>query len=79
MESFIVNKTLRQILKDVDVLYLNDGVYQKSPQLPEYPTECLLGALVTVVQPRYVVGISGNELPQYIYDCCKPEDLLSEY
>lgn len=68
MQAFIQNNTLRKATKNgIDVLYINDGLYTKTEQLRIYPSECLLGALLTLIQPRIVQGLSGGEnLPQCI-------------
>ncbi|XP_065359447.1 uncharacterized protein LOC135953465 [Calliphora vicina] len=72
MGVFVQNKILRDGIKSgIDVLYVNDGVYHKSTELKIYPSECLLGALVTLVRPHQVHGLLGEgQLPQHIVDCC---------
>ncbi|XP_037813749.1 uncharacterized protein LOC119604914 [Lucilia sericata] len=73
MDVLIQNKILRNSIKSgIDVLYVNDGVYHKSAELKTYPSECLLGALVTLVRPRLVQGLLSDEsLPQHILNCCE--------
>lgn len=72
MEVFVQNKTFRNSIKiGIDVLYINDGVYHNKVVLKEFPSECVLGALVTLVRPRYVQGLLNEEqLPQHIVNCC---------
>ena len=72
MQAFIQNTILRKAIKNgIDVLYINDGLYTKTEQLRIYPSECLLGALLTLVQPSIVHGLSGGEnLPEYIINSC---------
>ncbi|TMW49128.1 hypothetical protein DOY81_005783 [Sarcophaga bullata] len=73
MQAFIQNSILRKATKNgIDVLYINDGLYTKTEQLTMYPSECLLGALLTLVQPRIAQGLSGGEnLPQCLINLCR--------
>lgn len=72
MEVFVQNIILRNSIKTgIDILYINDGVYSNSSVFKEYPTECLLGALATLVRPRYIQGLTNYEqLPEYLLNCC---------
>ncbi|XP_023296746.2 uncharacterized protein LOC111679403 isoform X1 [Lucilia cuprina] len=73
LDVLVQNKILRNSIRSgIDVLYINDGVYHNSAELKTYPSECLLGALVTLVRPRLVQGLFSDEpLPQHILNCCE--------
>lgn len=72
MEVFIQNNVLRNAIKNgIDVVYVNDGIYAKTDRLTIYPSEYLLGTLLTLVRPRIIQGLSGGKnLPRYICNLC---------
>lgn len=73
---FVQNKILRNVIKSgIDVLYVNDGVYHSPQTLKTYPSDFLLGALVTIVRPRFIKG-TDEELPAYFEDCCINHELM---
>lgn len=78
-EVFVQNKTLRNTIKSgIDILYINDGIYSNSLVFKEYyPKEFLLGALATLIRPRYIQGLTWHQqLPQHLLNCCLNSNIL---
>lgn len=78
LDAFVNNKWLRKALKKgVDVLYIDDSILFESNMNLYHPTEFQLRVLVDLVRPRFVYGLSGKPLPEYIYFSCLQVDFCN--
>ncbi|XP_037940089.1 uncharacterized protein LOC119672973 [Teleopsis dalmanni] len=75
---FSLSPGLREAIRaGIDVLYINDTVFQKDISatfVENHPDEELLEAFVYVVQPLKVIGTTGATIPQSIRELCKENE-----